>query len=238
MLNKLVTTSPPKPAVAPPEAGDGRSLILDTAARLFRDDGYAATSLRDIAAACGMKAGSLYYHFASKDEILGEVLRIGVERVSDEVRRAVQALAPDVDARTLLQTAVRAHLSALLEQHDYTSANVRIFGQVPPAVREAHIRTRDAYEAFWASLLVRCARLGGWSRRRDLRLMRLFLIDALNGSLEWFTEGRATAEELAREITALLVDGLTPRLPVENDATTRGRARKRTLSPIRRAVPR
>lgn len=193
--------------------GDGRQLILDTAARLFRQEGYAATSLRDIAGECGMKAGSLYYHFGSKDEIIGEVLRIGVERVSDEVKHAVEALPRDVDARTLLHTAVRAHLSALLELHDYTSANVRIFGQVPAQVRDAHIATRDAYERFWADLLKRCARTGRWSARRDLRLTRLFLINALNGSLEWFSDGRSTVEQLARELTELVLDGLTARGP-------------------------
>ncbi len=194
-----------------PEAIDGRGLILDTAARLLREDGYAATSLRDIAAECGMKAGSLYYHFASKDEIIGEVLRIGVERVSDHVRRAVLALPPNADARTLLHTAVRAHLSALLELHDYTSANVRIFGQVPAPVREAHIATRDAYEHFWTELLKRCAKQAGWNPRRDLALTRLFLINALNGTLEWFSDGRATVDQITHELTELMLDGLSPR---------------------------
>jgi len=51
------------PAKTPPD--DTRRQILDAAAKLLRQNGYASTSLRDIAAATGMKAGSLYYHFAS-----------------------------------------------------------------------------------------------------------------------------------------------------------------------------
>ena len=205
-----------------PVAGAGRQLILDAAARLLRQEGYAATSLRDIAAECGMKAGSLYYHFSSKDEIIGEVLRIGVERVADEVRRAVADLPPDADARTLLHTAVHAHLSALLELHDYTSANVRIFGQVPAQVRAAHIATRDAYEKFWSTLLRRCARAGDWNPERKLTWTRLFLINALNASLEWFTPGgRATVEQLAHELTELVLDGLNPRAPVAKRGAAR-----------------
>jgi AcrR family transcriptional regulator len=215
MLTRPRSSSTVEPVASGTEAGDGRGLILDTAARLFREEGYAATSLRDIASACGMQAGSLYYHFASKDAIIAEVLRIGVERVSDHVRRSVLALPPDADARTLLHTAVRAHLSALLELHDYTSANVRIFGQVPAAVREAHIATRDAYERFWTTLLRRCARVGGWDPRRKLGLTRLFLINALNGSLEWFTDGRSSVEQLAHELTELFLDGLNARPPVK-----------------------
>lgn len=220
-MSRTATSLPrqrPPIAVDVGEANDGRELILDTAARLFRQDGYAATSLRDIATECGMRAGSLYYHFASKDEITGEVLRIGVERVSAEVQGAVAALPADADARTLLHTAVRAHLSALLELHDYTSANVRILGQVPASIREAHIATRDAYERFWTGLLKRCARSGGWTPRRDLRLARMFLISALNGSLEWFVDGRVTVRQLASELTELVLDGLEPRAPARRSA--------------------
>ncbi len=189
----------------------GRQLILDTAARLFRADGYAATSLRDIADACGMQAGSLYYHFASKDAIVGEVLKIGVERVADVVRDAVQALPADTDARILLHTAVRAHLSALLELQDYTSANVRIVGQVPDDVRAAHIATRDAYERFWSQLLKRCAKQGGFDTACDLKLARLFLIGALNGSLEWFRGGPVGVDRIATQLSTLFLDGLVAR---------------------------
>ena len=167
-----------------------------------------------------MKAGSLYYHFASKDEIIGEVLRIGVERVSLEVRRAVMALPADADARTLMHTAVRAHLSALLELHDYTSANVRIFGQVPASVRDRQIAARDAYERFWSGLLKRCARADGWNPRRNLRLTRLFVLGALNGSLEWFNASRSTVERLTRELTELVLDGLEAR-PAEPTSAKR-----------------
>ena len=187
---------------------EGRHLILDAAARLFREQGYSATSLREIAGECGMKAGSLYYHFESKDEIVGEVLRIGVERVAEEVRRAVMSLPPDADSGLILYTAVHAHLWAFLELQDYTSANVRIFSQVPRAVREKHIPTRDAYERYWQKLLQRCAKDGEFDPGRNLRLARLFLFNALNGSLEWYQSGIASVETLARELTDIFLDGL------------------------------
>lgn len=187
---------------------EGRQLILDAAARLFREQGYAATSLREIAGECGMKAGSLYYHFESKDEIVSEVLRLGVERVAEEVRRAVMSLPPDADTDLVMYTAIHAHLWAFLELQDYTSANVRIFGQVPQAIRDKHIPTRDAYERYWHKLLQRCAKEGNFEASRDLRLSRLFLINALNGSLEWYRSGTASIEMLARELTDNFLYGL------------------------------
>jgi len=197
-----------------PSAGRGgssRDTVLDTAARLFRHRGYAATSLRDIAAECGMKAGSLYYHFASKDEIVGEVLRIGVERVFEDVRKAVVRLPADAPAETLIATAVATHLKALLALQDYTSANLRIFAHVPEAIRSEHLHTRDAYEKFWATLFARCARSGAFDPRRNLRLARFFLIGAMNGSLEWFDPARAPIETVAKELTATMLHGLLVR---------------------------
>jgi AcrR family transcriptional regulator len=191
-------------------AGSGaesRQLILDTAARLFRDQGYAAVSLRTLAARCGMKAGSLYYHFASKDEIVAEVLRVGVERVYHEVTREVAALPTDVGPEEVVRVAVRSHLRALLELQDYTSANIRIFGQVPDAVRAAHVSLRDDYEREWAKMLGRFSHHTAADRER-LRLARLFLIAAMNGTLEWFHPEQTSVDEIAEQLTRLFLHGL------------------------------
>ena len=48
--------------------------IITVAARLFKEKGYRATTLEDIAAAVGMLKGSLYYYIQSKEELLYIVL--------------------------------------------------------------------------------------------------------------------------------------------------------------------
>jgi AcrR family transcriptional regulator len=80
----------PPPGEPAPEAT--RDQILTHAARLFRHHGYAATTLREIADAAGIKAGSIYYHFGSKDDILGEVLDAGIDAVMSAVRERIAAL--------------------------------------------------------------------------------------------------------------------------------------------------
>ena len=70
------------PTTDPTEANSGESgrvRIIDEAAALFLERGYAATSLRGIAAAAGMKAGSLYYHFESKEALFQAILRRGLD---------------------------------------------------------------------------------------------------------------------------------------------------------------
>ena len=58
----------------PREGGTGREEILDAAAELFSQNGYAATSTRAVALAVGVKQASLYYHFPSKEAVLAELL--------------------------------------------------------------------------------------------------------------------------------------------------------------------
>src|SRR3546814_3663837 len=72
-------------------------------------------SLRDLAAEVNMKAGSLYYHFASKDELATEVMRIGVEAIEAVVRRGLDD-ATDRSPAERLSIAVRIHLETLLEK--------------------------------------------------------------------------------------------------------------------------
>src|SRR5688572_27908008 len=66
-----------------------RDLILHAAAQLFRRQGFSATTLRQIAGRAKIKAGSIYYHFDSKEEILEEVLDRGLRHVFETVKTAV-----------------------------------------------------------------------------------------------------------------------------------------------------
>ena len=186
----------------------GRKGVLDVAARLFREQGYGPVSLRKIAEAAGIKAGSIYYHFGSKDEIVVASLDAGIQAVHDDMRQAVGALPADTGSEAALRAAIGAHLRALLDVSDYSSANVRIFGQVPQSVRDANLPTRRAYEAEWDSLLSRLQRDGALKRNVDIRRLRLMLIGALNATLEWFDPERGGADALSRTYADVFLHGI------------------------------
>ncbi len=210
-----VNKSKPEPrrAKLPPKTAGAvsRQAILDTAARLFRQEGYAATSLRAIAGACDMKAGSLYYHFESKDQIVSEVLDIGVQRVFDAVKAAVEALPPAAGLAATLQCAIEAHLRALLHAHDFTSANIRIFGQVPTDVRASHRALRRRYEDYWRNLLASLQLRGEIRAENDLQRTVFFLFGAMNWATEWYDENKSGLAVVAGELADLVVNGLKPR---------------------------
>ncbi len=189
----------------------GREGVLDVAARLFREQGYGSVSLRKIADAAGIKAGSIYYHFGSKDEIVVAILDVGIQVVHEKIRQAVSALPEGTDAETILRAAIGTHLRALLDVSDYTSANVRIFGQVPQSVRDANLPTRRAYEAEWDALLSRLQERGALKPDVDIRRLRLMLIGALNATLDWFDPDRGSAEALSRTYADVFLNGILER---------------------------
>src|SRR3546814_612235 len=88
------------------KAEPARAEILTAAARRMRRVGYSEMSLRDLAAEVNMKAGSLYYHFASKDELATEVMRNGAEAI-EAVGPSGLAAAPDRTPDQRLLTGVR-----------------------------------------------------------------------------------------------------------------------------------
>lgn len=184
-----------------------RSRILDAAARLFKDYGFAATSLRDIAATADMKAGSLYYHFDSKEDIVAEVLNLGIQHVFDAVETAITSLPRGTNSRQKIETAIATHLEALLAHGDYTSANIRIFGQVPTDVRKKNMVVRDAYEKLWLDLFEQAQADGTIKKTVNTRVLILFLLGALNSSVEWYRSDRAPIAELARHLADYTLDG-------------------------------
>ena len=185
-----------------------RVRILDAAATLFREQGYAAVSLRAIAAEAGLKSGSVYYHFGSKEEIVTEVLNLGIERVHDQVSSTVIALSADSDAATLIKTGIRNHLQALFTFGAYTSANVRIYGQVPASVRRDNLTARRRYEGLWDDILSLAQVRGGVRGGVDLATFRLLLIGSLNATLEWFDPKQGRVEDLAECYAEILLGGL------------------------------
>jgi AcrR family transcriptional regulator len=158
-----------------------------------------------------MKAGSLYYHFESQEVIVVDVLNIGVQRVHDAVAHAIAALPPDAAMAEAIGAAIHAHLRALHEAGDYTSANIRIFGQVPPAVRRAHMTARRTYERLWTDLFDRYVQSGALRRDIDITGLRAFLLGAMNASLDWLEPRRGTVARIAAELSTLILDGAAAR---------------------------
>lgn len=199
-----------KPAESP-KSEQTRRKILDAAARAFLQKGYEATTLQEIAEAASMQAGSLYYHFDSKERLLEEVFDIGMRRVVEAAREAVAALPVEAPFADKLRAGVAAHLEQLLGQGDYTSANIRIFGQAPEGVQARQLRLREAYGEWWRGLLEEGRARGELRADADLSLVRMLLFGAMNWAIEWYHPARGPIRKIADEASALVLRGLLAR---------------------------
>jgi AcrR family transcriptional regulator len=192
------------PAVAPAPRADNRlPLVLDAAARLFAGKGYGATSMRDIAGAVGMLPGSLYYHFASKEELLVAVYEEGVRRIKAAL---APALARPGDPWQRLENACAAHLAGLLEGSDYGQVVIRVRPDDAPDVASRLVALRDEYEHAFSQAIQDLP----LPPRTDRRALRLMLLGALNWSQTWYRPGKDSPQALARRFVRLLRDPMEP----------------------------
>jgi AcrR family transcriptional regulator len=172
--------------------------VLNAAARLFGARGFDGTSVRDIARAVGMLPGSLYCHFATKEDLLAAVYLKGVEQISGAV---LDAIATQAQPWNRLEAACEAHLQAILRDDDYAQVLVRVRPTDAPAVCNRLIELRNQYEALFASVVNDLPLAAG----TDRQVLRLMLMGALNWSQLWYRpDGRASPKVIAHQFVSLL----------------------------------
>lgn len=204
--NKVVARAKRGPQnVAPAELT--RGLVLKAAAKLFRDQGYVATTLRQIGDVAGIQAGSIYYHFRSKDEILAEILDVGIDKVQKSVEDRLSLLPANASARQKIAAAIEGHLLGLLQHGDFTSASIRTYGQLPADLKRSNQAKRTSYSRFWDRLLAAAAESGELRAGVDLHVARLVILGAVNWTVEWYDPKRGSVESVAKEIAFLISGG-------------------------------
>lgn len=186
-----------RPRAAPRRRNRLQSL-LDAAAGVFAERGYAGSSVRDIVQPIGMLPGSMYYHFPTKEDLLVAVYREGVERIS---RRVDDAVARVVAPWARLEAACVAHLESLLDATDYSRVVIRIRpADAPPIAREL-ANLRGSYEARFTTLIATLPLPRGVVRR-DLRF---FLLGSLNYTQTWYSaDGPLAPADIAHRFVRLL----------------------------------
>jgi AcrR family transcriptional regulator len=185
------------------EQPGGARQILDAAAWLLRHRGYEATTTRAIAERVGIKAGSIYHHFSSKDAIVEQVVNEGVRVVHESVTAALDALPAKANPRSRLQAAITAHLLSSLEHSDYTSACIRAFAFLPAELRKTCRLERRRYEDIWREIVVDAAEAGYIPEGVSLDAARLMLLGAVNWAGEWYRPNRVSIDQISASFAKL-----------------------------------
>lgn len=185
-----------------------RERVLEAAARTFSERGYAGTTMRDIARAADLQAGSLYYHYPSKEVLIEAVIDLGIHNITNTVYTAFAKLSPTASYADRIRAAIHAHLGAIITFGAFASASRHLLAQVPVEVRRKHILRREAYEEFWLGLLESAQEAGETRDGVDLRLARTFILGGLNSALDWYRPEGKSIEELADQFAAMIAGGI------------------------------
>lgn len=172
--------------------------LLDAAAARFAEQGYHATTIRELALATAMTPGAIYFHVPNKQALLLAVYEEGVQRIVDHVDKAVAGHASAWDR---LNAAVEAHLEAILDASAFARVVIRILPDDVPEISADLTRLRDRYEQRFRDMFAHVRLPDGLAPG----LARLFVLGALNWTPVWHRQGGETSiPEIARQLLAPL----------------------------------
>ena len=190
------------------KADKTRARLIEVATRLFQEHGSDEVTVRRIAAAAKIEAGSIYYHFTSRDQILRAVLERGVGNAREEVLAAIAEAGADSSPLVRLRAALGAHLKYTLRHH-FSSRLKAIQPTCPSACatitcsRSATMR-RSSPDS-WSE----AGRKGLLQPGFDPSVVRMLAMGALTWVAEWYDpEGAMTPDDIADELMRVLTKGI------------------------------
>jgi TetR/AcrR family transcriptional regulator, cholesterol catabolism regulator len=209
-------------AVARETAVDHRQEILRTAARLFQQRGYDATSMNDVAAALRLSKGGLYHHFQSKDEILFEIMNHAMEITQERVVKPLHGIA---DPEERLRALIRRHIELVLSPQDREiTVMLHENHPLPPSLRKRINARKKEYVHFLEKLLAEVQQKRdergtkpqhsyGKSHFAKSRVTPRAAAFALLGMINWIyqwhkPEGELHAQDLIPQFTDLVFGGI------------------------------
>lgn len=178
--------------------------ILEAASRAFRESGFHATGMRDIANALGMTVGNLYYYFNNKQELLAFCQD---ETVSRLLRLADWVREQQLRADARLFLLIVGHAQCLNEGTPGSLAHIEIDALDRPW-RQRITERRDRFEQVVRDV-IQSGIDGGVFRDQDAKVAAFCVLGALNWTVKWYRpEGPRTAQNIGEQFAAHLVRGL------------------------------
>jgi AcrR family transcriptional regulator len=182
-----------------------RQAIEDVASDLFRERGYAATSIRDIAKALSMQGASLYAHVTSKEDVLFAIVDRAASRfeaAADRAEQEAEGRRPG-DPAEALAALVRAHLEVLTADVDEAGVFVHEWRALGPELRLSILARRDAYERRFRRHIEAGMAIGVFAMT-DPAIAAGAILSALNGVAAWYDpNGRLPAMRIADHLVDL-----------------------------------
>jgi TetR/AcrR family transcriptional regulator, cholesterol catabolism regulator len=182
-----------------------KDLILQKAAAMFREKGFAATSMRDLAETVGIEAASLYNHIRSKNEILEAICFDVANRFNtniDIIEASKQAVIPKVE------TLLRFHIRQMVENYEEVYVADREWKHLEEPYLSNFQNQRRAYRKKFASILEEGIQKNE-IKKIDAPTAVLIMLHAVSGIESWHrSKARINERELEDNMIMIMIDGL------------------------------
>ena len=176
-----------------------REELIAAAAKIFSARGYQGASLREICAAAGILAGSMYHHFRSKEDLFVSVHAQGFLHLNEVVDRALEGKTEPWDR---LEAAIGAHLTELVERTDVVAVtSASLFHVESSRLQRRLNREREAYEQRFRKLIQALPLPPNVERS----LLRLTLLGAINWTRVWYRPGKRTPQQIAHHLVGSIL---------------------------------
>jgi AcrR family transcriptional regulator len=182
-----------------------KEIIIEKAARLFREKGFGAASMRDIAETVGVEAASLYNHIQSKSEILQAIcFKVANEFIShlEEVERNSE---PNLKK---METIIRFHIRMMLEQYEYVYISDHEWRHLPEPYLSNFLNQRRSYRKRLSDIIEQGINKNEMKNIEPYVAVLTFL-SAISGIESWQRSRKSiSAETLEGSMVKYLIEGL------------------------------
>lgn len=178
--------------------------LLRLAAALFREKGYAATTTRELAEHLGVQKASLYHYIRGKEDLLYEISKESLNRITAAVSAAEASASPP----GRLEAMIIAHVeSALADQDMHTAMLIELRALSADRKRDVLAR-RDRYQAMLCDALAEGQAVGQLRTDLDAHFLTLSLLNLLNWTIFWFDPGGGLSpHQVAENFATIFIDG-------------------------------
>lgn len=180
--------------------------LLDLAARLFWENGYAATTTRELAEALGVQKASLYYHTASKEDLLYQICIESLDNIHEAVSQAVSEVR---DPLRRVQVMIRAHVFSMLEDREKHATMLTELKALSPERRAEVVARRDQYETLVRAILTDAQDAGVFTPEIPAKQLELGLLNLLNWTIFWYQpDGDLSPDQAASLFERIYIMGV------------------------------
>lgn len=189
----------------PRKKASKKELILRKAAAMFREKGFAATSMRDLAESVGIEAASLYNHIRSKNEILEAICFDVANRFNTNMELIESG---NQKCITKVETLLRFHIQQMIENYEEVYVSDREWKHLEDPYLSNFQTQRRNYRKKFAAIIEEGIQRGE-IRKIDAPTAVLIVLHAVSGIESWHrSKAKISAQELEDNMVMIMIDGL------------------------------